>query len=84
MADFLDFQGKLEPLTKCLSITAKKHHSYCYLLLKAVIISYCINTTKYLLRAIFKEYKLASSPLILLKANILFCGIDAITVLSYG
>ena len=38
-----------------------------------VIIScYCINTTKYWLRAIFKENKLASSPLILHKANILW------------
>ena len=29
-----------------------------------MFISYCINTTKYLLRAIFKENELASSPLI--------------------
>ena len=39
---------------------------------RLIIISYCINTTKYWLRAIFKENELASSPLILPKANILW------------
>ena len=38
----------------------------------SIIISYCINTTKYWLRAILKENELASSPLILHKANILW------------
>ena len=38
----------------------------------AIIISYYINTTKYWLRAIFKENELVSSPLILHKANILW------------
>ena len=37
-----------------------------------IFISYGINTTKYWLRAIFKENELASSPLILHKANILW------------
>ena len=38
----------------------------------SILISYCIITTKYWLRAIFKENDLASSPLILQKANILW------------
>ena len=37
-----------------------------------ILVSYCTNTTKYWLRAIFKENELASSPLILHKANILW------------
>ena len=37
-----------------------------------IIISYCINTTKYWLRAIFKENEIANSPLTLHKANILW------------
>ena len=39
---------------------------------KGIIISYCISTAKYWLHAIFKENELASSPLILHKANILW------------
>ena len=35
-----------------------------------IIFTHCINATKYLLRAIFKENELASSPLIFHKANI--------------
>ena len=38
----------------------------------AIFIIYCINTTKYRPHAIFKENELASSPLILHKANILW------------
>ena len=39
---------------------------------RQVAISYGIDTTKYWLRAVFKENKLASSPLILHKTNILW------------
>ena len=39
---------------------------------KEIIISYCINTTKNWLRAIFKENELVTSPLMLHKANILW------------
>ena len=51
-----------------------------------ILTSYCIDTTKYWLRAILKENELASSPLTLHKDNILlllYC-IVALTVLWYG
>ena len=42
------------------------------MLTQLIFISYCINTTRYWLRARFKKNDLASSPLILHKANILW------------
>ena len=51
-------------------LTCKAHiTSTSQVLVREVIISYFINTTKYWLPAIFKENELASSPLILHKVN---------------
>ena len=48
-----------------------------------ILTSYCIDTTKYWLHAIFKENELASSPLTLHKDNILlllYCWINCFMV----
>ena len=74
--DFLlsaDVSVQIRAVSSTFSVTDYKHVLLvCCYIFSSIFLSYCINTTKYWLRAVFKENELASSPLILHKANILW------------